>query len=298
MGNFYKGLNMKRRLRITENEKKNILKLYGLINEGFIKLSSEDMKQIDAVVPMLVDALSGEYLGDGKYKHITGIISNSADGTNTITNIYIGNNLDELNTYAIYATNDKRNPFDNIIVFQQFNFIKFFSGRQYWDEFKSEGGENIGIELVRKNLIHELIHAKDPNSNHRFDDEEYSKTIASVYYKSWKEFKAITGQFLNTISSNIDRNYNIDVDKILDALDNILEVYAGKAKNFNQNAIELLQGSSIKSSYFVANSYIANIIMVRTHNPEGYKRYLRELYKTIEALKITINKKLKPTTLA
>ena len=25
MGNFYKGLNMKRRLRITENEKKNII---------------------------------------------------------------------------------------------------------------------------------------------------------------------------------------------------------------------------------------------------------------------------------
>ena len=295
MGNFYKGLNMKRRLRITENEKKNILKLYGLINEGFIKLSSEDMKQIDAVVPMLVDALSGEYLGDGKYKHITGIISNSVDGTNTVTNIYIGNNLNEkvLNAYAFYATNDKRNPFDNIIIFQQFNFIKFFSGRQYWDEFKSEGGENIGIELVRKNLIHELIHAKDPNSNHKFDDEEYSKTIESIYYKSWKEFKAITGQFLNTISSNIDRNYNIDVDKILDALDNILEVYAGKVKNFNQNALDLIQGSLIKSNYFVANSYIAGIIMVRTHNPAGYKRYLRELYKTIEALKTTINKKSK-----
>ena len=83
------------RILINENQLRNI------INEGYIKLSSDDMKQIDAVVPMLVDALSGEYLGDGKYKHITGIISNSADGTNTITNIYIGNNLDELNTYAI-----------------------------------------------------------------------------------------------------------------------------------------------------------------------------------------------------
>lgn len=277
------------RILISENQLRDI------ISEGFIKLSSDEMKQIDAIVPMLVDALSGEYLGDGKYKHITGIISNSADGTDIVTNIYIGNNLDEkvLNAYAFYATNDKRNPFDNIIVFQQFNFIKFFRGRQYWDEFKSEGGENIGIELVRKNLIHELIHAKDPNTNHRFDDEEYSQTIASIYYKSWKEFKTITGQFLNTISSNIDRNYNIDVDKdkILDALDNILEVYSGKVKNFNQNGLDLIQGSSIKSSYFVANSYIADIIMVRTHNPEGYKKYLRELYKTIEALKTTINKK-------
>lgn len=275
------------RILINENQLRNI------INEGFIKLSSEEMNQIDAVVPMLVDALSKEYLGDGKYKHITGFISNSADGTEIVTNIYIGNNLDELNAYAFYATNDKKNPFDNIIVFQQFNFIKFFSGRQYWDEFKSEGGENIGIELVRKNLIHELIHAKDPNSNHKFDDEEYSKTIASIYYKSWKEFKTITGQFLNTISSNIDRNYNIDADKdkILDALDNILEVYAGKVKNFNKNGLDLIQGSSIKSSYFVANSYINDIIMVRIHNPEGYKRYLKELYKTIQTIKTTINKK-------
>lgn len=268
-----------------------------VINEGFIKLSSEDMKQIDVVVPMLVDALSEEYLGDWKYKHIIQIITNSADGTNVVTNIYVGNNLnnDLLNSYAFYYTKDKTNPFDNIIVFQQFNFIKFFRGRQYWDEFKSEGGENIGIELVRKNLIHELIHAKDPNSNHKFDDEEYSKTIESIYYKSWKEFKAITGQFLNTISSNIDRNYNLDVDKdkILDALDNILKVYAGNIKNFNQNAIELLQGSFIKSSYFVANSYIADIIMVKAHNPKGYNKLLRELYKTIETLRLNIrNKKI------
>lgn len=277
------------RILISEDQLSNI------INEGFIKLSSDEMKQIDAVVPMLVDALSGEYLGDGKYKHITGLISNSADGGHITTNIYIGNNLDEkvLNAYAFYAPNDKMNPFDNIIVFQQFNFIKFFSGRQYWDEFKSEGGENIGIELVRKNLIHELIHAKDPNSNHRFDDDGYSTTIKSIYYKSWKEFKAITGQFLNTINYNVGKNYNPDVDKgkILDALDNILKVYAGNIKDFNQNAVDLIQGSLIKSSYFVANSYIADIIMVRTHNPEGYKKYLRELYKTIEALKTTINKK-------
>jgi len=265
---------------INENQLRNI------INEGFIKLTPYLRDSIEYIIPMVAEVLSGEYLGDGQFKYITTIYTKSADGENIGIGIGVGNNVNEPDALAYYLSNDKKKHYDNVIVFQQFNFVPFFKGPIY-NELKSEGNEKVGIELIRSCFIHELIHARDPNSNHKFDDEPYSKTIKSIYYKSWKEFKGITGQFLEAISSGIDRSYNLGMNKnnILDALDNILKVYAGKEINFNQNAVDFIQGNSIKLNYIVIHNYSANLRMIKMHNPQGYKKYLRELYKTIEESK-------------
>lgn len=98
---------------------------------------------------------------------------------------------------------------------------------------------------------------------------------------------------------------------IINGLDNILMLYAGKTKSFNQNAKDLIQGSGkrnifqkvivnsniyqkylISSNYTPVETYHAYLQKIKEHNPKGYNRFLRELYKTIETLKTTINKKL------
>jgi len=268
---------------INENQLRNI------INEGFIKLTPYLRDSIEYIVPMVTEVLSGEYLGDGQFKYITTIYTKSADGENIGIGIGVGNNVNEPGALAYYLSNDKKNHYDNVIVFQQFNFVPFFKGPIY-NELKSGGNEKVGEELIRTCFIHELIHARDPNSNHKFDNEPYSKTIQSIYFKSWREFKAITGQFLEAISSGVDRSYNLVINKnnLLDALDNILEVYAGKESEFNQNAIDFIQGHSIKLNSAIMNHYADNLKMIKIHNPKGYNKFLKDLYKTIEEAKKNI----------
>jgi malonyl CoA-acyl carrier protein transacylase len=102
---------------------------------------------------------------------------------------------------------------------------------------------------------------------------------------------------------------------IINGLDNILMLYAGKTKSFNQNAKDLIQGSgkrnvfqkvivnsNIYQKYLVSGNftpvetYHAYLQKIKEHNPKGYNKFLRELYKTINEVKVNTNNTNNPST--
>ena len=160
------------------------------------------------------------------------------------------------------------------------------------------GNENPGIDTLRKTLTHELIHAKDPALNHKFLKEPYDPGNEKVYYKSWTEFQTMTGQFFEAITTSVDRAVKLKMTKeeILSALDSILQFYSGKQTTFNQNAKDFIQGSGKRTAFqslvnkftnysSAIDTYDSYIRMIKKYNPEGYKEFLTDLYKTVDDAK-------------
>jgi hypothetical protein len=270
-----------------------------LLNEGTIQLTSDERRQVNSMLPKIINMIAGDYLGDNRMFLIDEFKGISADKSPIKVKIYVGNDMNYKTSNGYYQTNDKKNPDDNIILIQQFQFSKYFKGLGGLDmDFTKmmTGNENPGIDAVRKTLTHELIHAKDPATNHRYLKEPNEP--GKDYYKSWAEFQTMTGQFFEAITTSVDRAVKLKMTKeeILSALDSILQFYSGKQTTFNQNAKDFIQGSGKRTAFqslvnkfteysSSLNTYASYILMIKKYNPEGYKEFLTDLYKTVDDAK-------------
>lgn len=272
-----------------------------MIKEGIISLTPEERNQVEDLIPDIIEAISGGYIGDNRQLEIGEIDALSADKTPIKVKIFVGNNLSLKHADGYYQTNDPKNPTDNLILIQQFHFAPYFKGLSGLDLKLTKiatGNENIGLEKLRKVLKHELIHAKDPAENQHYSNRGYKSDNAEVYYKSWTEFQTMTGQFFEAITTGVDRALRLGMSKddILKALNNILQYYSGKTKIFNQEAKDFIQGSGKRNifqsiiNFFTKfksaiEDYAEFLSMIKKYNPEGYKEFLTDLYKTIDQAK-------------
>jgi hypothetical protein len=271
------------------------------LKEGTIQLTSDERRQVDAMLPKIINMIAGDYLGDNKMFLVGEFNGISADKSPIKVKIYVGNDMNYKNASGYHQANDRKNPDDNFILIQQFQFSKYFKGFGGLDTDFTKimtGNENPGIDDLRSTLIHELIHAKDPAVNHRYLKEPYDFDKKEVYYKSWKEFQTMTGQFFEAITTSVDRAVKLKMTKeeILSALDSILQFYSGKQTTFNQNAKDFIQGSGKRTAFqslvnkftqysSSLNTYASYILMIKKYNPEGYKEFLTDLYKTVDDAK-------------
>ncbi len=278
-----------------------MIKLENILQEGTLQLTSDERSQVENMLPDILKAVSGKYIGDNMAREIGVINAISADKTPIKVKVFVGNDLSQQNSQGYYRTNDRENPEDNEILLQQFHFAPYFKGLSGLDMKVTKlatGSQNPGIERLRTVLKHELIHAKDPAINQRHRNEPYNRSSEESYYKSWTEFQTMTGQFFEAITTGVDRALKLGMtkDEVLKALDNIVNYYAGKEKSFNQYAKDFIQGTGKRNAFqsiinFVINlpseinDYAGFIKMIQKYNPEGYKEFLKDLYKTVDQAK-------------
>lgn len=272
-----------------------------MLKEGIISLTPEERSQVEDLIPDIIELISGDYIGDNMKSEVGEIDAISADKTPIKVKIFVGNNLSLKHADGYYQTNDPKNPTDNLILIQQFHFSPYFKGLSGLDLKLTKlatGNENIGLEKLRKVLKHELIHAKDPAENQHYSNRGYKSDNAEIYYKSWTEFQTMTGQFFEAITTGVDRALRLGMSKddILKALNNILQYYSGKTKIFNQEAKDFIQGSGKRNifqsiiNFFTKlksaiEDYAEFLFMIKKYNPEGYKEFLTDLYKTVDQAK-------------
>jgi hypothetical protein len=282
--------------------------------EGIIQLTSEERNQIEKMIPRIIEVIKGKKISSDKYEAIAYINFISADKTPGKVAVYVGNDSPGLSAY--HQPKDLKNLEDNYIVVQQNPFTPLFNfiGKTY-SELK--GDENLGEEMLRAAIKHELIHAKDPASNQKILKEPYSLNNYETYFKSWSEFQTMTGQFFESIITGVDRIMKSNpseenVRKIEIALNDILNFYSGKSKEIKQETIDFIQNTDANNknifqkimtfvskasgvtllninAFFVYNDFISKI---KKYHPEAYNEFLKDLYKTIDQCKDSINKAL------
>lgn len=287
-----------------------MIKLTNLLKEGTIQLTPEERERVEHLLPHLIKTISGKDIPPSHEVPVADMEIVSADGTPMKVRISVANNTPDSEAY--YNAGDRKNPTDNRIVIQQSVFAPYFKGLSGLDAklYKiTTGDENVGMDKLRGALKHELIHAKDPASNQHFLNEPYDSTKPEVYYKSWREFQTMTGQFFEAITTGVDRALEIEIpkDKILKSLDDILNFYAGKTKMLSQDTNDFIQGtgkrnifqSLIKFADEIAgggirqpalDAYTQYIAAIKQYHPEAYNEFLKDLYKTIDQAKNKLNK--------
>jgi len=286
-----------------------MIKLIDILKEGIISLTQDERDQIEKLIPYIIEIIKGPKIKSGEYREVDWINFQYADKTPGKVFIFVGNDYPKAGAY--FQTKDPKNPTDNYIVIQQNNYSPYFGfiGTTYSDLL---GDKNIGIESLRSTLKHELIHAKDPATNHHYLKEPYDFNKQEVYYKSWAEFQTMTGQFFEAIISGVNRVLTSDpskenIKKVENALDDILNFYSGKSKSMSQDTADFIQDTGqrdiFQSLIKSAESLFKNLIKgltritiptnaldtyslfinsIKIYNPEGYKEFLKDLYKVID----------------
>ena len=309
--------------------------LSDIINEGSIRLTYNERQQVEEMLPKIIEVIKGKDLGENdgsianfnNFKKIGLINGISADGSTLQTTIYVGNNPNNYGSAYFYRGVGIKLT-DNVVVIQQREFAEFFKGiLKYKHKLNKKilGNENWGIEALRGALVHELIHSKDPKQNQKLTKIERTSTDRE-YYSSKAEFVTLTGQFFEAIISSIDKSFELGKTKeqILDALDNILMVYSGKERIFNQNAKDFIQGSKNRTIFqdiinepmnflniriknkkgekvgliyhMAIDRYDRALMNIKKYAPKKYIKFLRELYKVINEAKDKVEKKYKLVT--
>lgn len=211
---------------------------------------------------------------------------------------------------------------DDIIVLNGPFFTPAYSAIKDF-VFSKVTGENPDKFLL-DTIKHELIHVKDPGVNQKHLKEPYDSKNPELYYGSWTEFPAQTGEFLEAISAHAEEKLrNNPNDKEIEIferiLQNILDVYAGKEKAFYNKTEDFIVGGSKKN---VVQSFIKDVIsiggeisnrntvpqwdsmdtlqryynktqLIKKYNPEGYREFLKDLYKEIKGIEKMTNFYLK-----
>ena len=245
----------------------------------------------------------------------------SADGKPGKVSFYVDHNMSpgNLGYYNKKKINDLE---DDIIVLNGPFFTSAYSAIKDF-VFSKVTGENPDKFLL-DTIKHELIHAKDPGVNQEHLKEPYDSKNPKLYYGSWTEFPAQTGEFLEAISAHAEEKLrNNPNDKEIQIferiLQNILDVYAGKEKAFYNKTKDFIVGGSKKN---VVQSFIKDVIsiggeisnrntvpqwdsmntlqryynktqLIKKYNPEGYKEFLTDLYKEIKGIEKMTNFYLK-----
>jgi DNA-directed RNA polymerase subunit F len=285
-----------------------MIKLLDILREGTISLTSDEKKQIDKAIPEIIDAIKNPSTSPASY-----ITYKLADGSPGMVTIYVLD--DDRSSGGYFQANDPNNLKDNDIVIQSYSLSPYFKD---WDEGRPSTQTTDlakeGIGIIKRVLTHELIHAKDPALNNRYMKEPYDSSKEEIYYKSWTEFQTMTGQFFEAINDSVDRIMNnnptsSEIELINRSLSDLLDFFSGKEKNISNETKEFItytpQTKNIfqKISSFIDkillipsltgklfDTYINYLNKIKKYNPEGYKEFLKDLYKNIDAIKDKINK--------
>lgn len=209
------------------------LKYFNQINEGHITLTADEHKAVERVMKKLPDMYKNklENLGylptdDSGFEFIKNLIDSksnkilyvdtidyvTAAGIKSKVGIYI------INSYSSfgggYMAGDINNSEDNIIIINQ--------------------DYNHYIQQLRTDLIHELIHGKDPRINQKFTDKFDKALWKKPYYKRRTEFEAFTGQILNVISNSTYKflEQGWSSQELKEIFDDILEYFKDTKQDF------------------------------------------------------------------
>jgi hypothetical protein len=294
-----------------------MIKLLDIIEEGALILTPEERQQVETMIPDIISNIKKPLLPNDKVYDIGNIKYKFADGEDGEVKIVVGYPGSD-SAKGVFRTHDPKNRTDNWIVINQIYFSQFFPSSNSFSDFDQRlsrtvtGNENTGIERLRQTLKHELIHAKDPALNHHYLKEPYSSKDEAIYYKSWTEFQTFTGQFFESLISGTDRVLNNidnpeDIKRIEKALSNILQYFAGKTKTINLDTKEFIDGTGSrnffqkifnflnqivrmpKDSDYALSEYLIYLAKIKQYNPEGYKEFLKDLYKTIKSIEEKVN---------
>ena len=294
-----------------------MIKLLDIIEEGTLTLTPEERQQLETIIPEIIEIIktknipsSGQVWSAGKISYIY------SDGEKGEVEIGVG--AIDKNAKGQFSTYDKNNRTDNWIFINQTYFKQFFPGPNSFQDFDQRlyrtvtGNENTGIERLRQTLKHELIHAKDPALNHHYLKQAYDPNDEAIYYKSWAEFQTFTGQFFESLITGTDRVLNTtnnpgDIKRIEKALSNILQYFAGKTKIISIETKEFIDGTGSRKFFqkifnfvsqiiktpsdsdYALSEYLTYLSKIKQHNPEGYKEFLKDLYKTIKSIEEKVN---------
>jgi microcompartment protein CcmL/EutN len=295
-----------------------MIKLLNIIEEGTLILTPDERQQVEAMIPAIIKAISNQpEPSPGNYYTVGILRFKFADGEDGEATIGVGN-FEPTSARGAHWPMDRNNKTDNLILVQQAQFKQYFPSSKFAQKDQElyrtfTGTANTGIERLRQVLKHEIIHAKDPALNHRYSKEPYDSSDESVYYKSWAEFQTFTGQFFESLIAGTDRvlsgvNTAADLKRVESALANILQFFAGKTKTISINTAEFIDGTGSrnifqkafnflnnmigntpKSSDFALSEYVIFLNKIKQYNPEGYKEFLKDLYKTIKTIEEKVN---------
>lgn len=290
----------------------NKLTFQSKLEEGVIQLTPDERSQIEEMIPRIIDVIEKKYIKPDQFEGIGYINFISADKNPGKVYVWVGNDMPSANGY--YHQKDPKDLNDNYIVMQQNSYSPYFN--VLWNTYSNFiGDKNMGIELLRKTLKHELIHAKDPAINQHVSPltyKNYDSSKPELYYKSWIEFQTMTGQFFESITTGVDRIMKSDpseenIRKIETALNDILNFYSGKSKTIKQETIDFIQDSGSRNIFQKLFKFVNDIVLgnqnalydyidyihaIKKYHPEAYNEFLKDLYKTIDQCKDSINKAL------
>lgn len=274
----------------------------GLLNEGIIKLTDNEVKQINDILPKIKNAIKNRTL----YEAIAQINYVTADGLNATAIVYIYNEDD--NSLAHHDSRNKKDLNDNLIGVN-FNFFGLvYNG--IFNKILSKMTNKTPDEHLITSLKHELIHAKDPAVNHKPLNQPVKSNDIKSYYGSWVEFPTQTGEFFEAITQRtkeeIEKKPTKEtIEKIFNIYDDILDFYSGKDKVFNSETAKWLSGGNTGnlfqkfvngilsfggvrvnwSSDTLLPIFSNKIEKIKKYNPEGYKEFQKDLYKLITSFK-------------
>ena len=278
-----------------------------LLNEGIIKLTDNEVRQINDILPKVKNAIKNRVL----YKGIASIDYVTADDLNATAIVYIYDKDD--NSLAHHNSRNKKDLNDNLIGVN-FNFFGLvYNG--IFNKILSKMTNKTPDEHLITSLKHELIHAKDPAVNHKPLNQPVNSGDIKSYYGSWIEFPTQTGEFFEAISQRTKEEIEKKpfgkklpketIEKIFNIYDDILDFYSGKDKVFNSETAKWLSGGNtgnlfqkfvngilsfggVKinwSSDTLLPIFSNKIEQIKKYNPEGYKEFQKDLYKLITNLK-------------
>lgn len=295
--------------------------IQNVLTEGYVSLTPKEKQDIEEMIPKIIDIIQGPMIDPkGGLETIGWMDYEAANGKKDKVAIRVQNN--DPSAKGIFDVSSWGSAY---IAIQQRPFLKYF-GKSNDIHSKLTGDKNKGIEVLRGVLTHELIHAKDPS---RDNDSPMSKRASSneedKYFNSWTEFKAMSGAFFEGIKNSTERALSSDsskqnIEKIKRCLADILKFYAAFTNTINQETIDFIQDTGERNAFqslikyaenFMSNlgksgnvkdvrrgkrsaleTYMEYIEGIRMHNPDGYKRFQRELYKVIDGLNNQLNSKI------
>jgi len=278
------------------------------IKEGTISLSSEDNDIIDFVTNRAEELLSSGNYSDGE------LISQSpyktADGKDATVQFYL--RYSEGGALGSHTTGKSDDLSDQKIFINTNFFGPAFSLAGKF--IKAATGKD-PKPYLRDLIVHEFIHAKDPGVNHIPLKEPYEIT-PEAYYGSWAEFQTFTGGLFSAIEDSteafLEQNegvlYAPQTEYLSNIYQDILDYYAGYDKEISKDTLEFFERSGKNTFQKFINS-IANLLLytvgrptspleahmdaiesIKQYNPEGYKEFQKDLYKTIQSIIDRVNK--------
>lgn len=289
-----------------------------LLKEGIITLTPSEEDQVQDILKTAKSIFKSGDIPSKDYYPIGEIDFTSADNTPGQLGIYI-DYKSQGSSLGSHDKGDSKDLTDNKVMINAYHFLPAYSGFLE-NIFSKATGENPD-RYLEDTIRHELIHAKDPAVNQQPLNAPYDSSVPELYYGSWVEFPAQTGEFFEAIKSNIKEalsKYKGDkkeIKKLEQILQNILDFYSGKTQSFSSLTQDFLAGGkkgnvlidfirqiadfggnalgiATHSNWESMNSlirYYSQINLIKQHNPEGYKEFQKDLYKIIKKQEEFIN---------